>query len=376
MILPPQIKATGQREIAWLIGGLWLLGFAAMTAFALVVGFEKPGVSVVRAGLMALVGAGLCMLLWRTLASVRWSLPARVALLAIGIVAAIAAHTAIDAASADLVRDAFGRRGPVSKVIAPSKAGFYIMSFVIASNGLLYTALYAVFGMAAVALRSATEARGREQLLSEARAATAGAQLAMLRYQLNPHFVFNTLNAIGSLVETGRAQQAGTMIDKLADFLRSSLGSAGETFSTVEEELSTIQTYLDIEATRFASRLRVEYDVSDGVPRALMPSFLLQPLVENAVKYAVAPAMRPVTLRLTARADDGELVIAVEDDGPGSLVEAAARVDGTGIGLANVRERLALLYGPAGRLEAGAVSGGFTAVVRLPLRLAEHRAAA
>lgn len=155
------------------------------------------------------------------------------------------------------------------------------------------------------------------------------------------------------------------MMQKLSDFLRASLGADPAGFVVLEDELATVEAYLDIESVRFGERLNVEVVCPDGLADALVPSFLLQPLVENAVKYAVAPSSRTVTIRVEA-ADDGEdLVLTVEDDG-----EAEGRGptrSGTGVGLANVRERLRALYGDRGVLEAAPRSRGFLALARLPL---------
>lgn len=376
MTLPPVVLPPRQREIVWLIGALWALGFIVMAGTALTSEAEVPSVGLARAALMTAVGAALSFVLWRGVVAARWTLSARIALLAVGVVAAVAAHTAVDLGSAQLVRGALGEGPPVVRIMSNDPLRGFIMTLIAASNVLLYAGLYAFFGMAAVALRSATEARERERLLAEARAATAGAQLAALRHQLSPHFVFNALNALGSLVETGRTADAGRMIERLSDFLRSSLGGDGAAFVTLDEELAMLQAYLEIEAVRFGDRLRVRYDCPPGLRRALVPSFLLQPLVENAIKHAVAPAMRPVTITLSAQAAGEDLVLSVEDDGPGEGADLAVKPRGAGVGLRNARERLAILYGPRGALEAVRRGPGFIAIARLPLALAETRVAA
>lgn len=370
-VLPPR-----EREIALLTVGLWALGFMVMAGTALTSRAEAANVGLAHAVLMAAVGAGLSALLWRGVVAARWTLSARMALLAIGVVAAVAVHTAIDLGSTQLVRGALGEGPPVVRIVSNDPLRGFIMTLIAASHVLLYAGLYAFFGMAAMALRFATEARERDRLLAEARAATAGAQLAALRHQLSPHFVFNALNALGSLVETGRTAEAGRMIDRLSDFLRSSLGGDGAAFVTLDEELAMLQAYLEIEAVRFGDRLCVRYDCPPGLRRALVPSFLLQPLVENAIKHAVAPAMRPVTITLSAQAAAGDLLLSVEDDGPGEDADPAVKPRGAGVGLRNARERLAILYGPRGGLEALRRGAGFIAIARLPLALAETRAAA
>lgn len=334
---------------------------------------EEIAAGLMRAALMAGVGAGLCLLLWRGIVTTRWALPIRVCLLTVGVVGAVAAHTAIDLGSGALLRAVAGDHEPVVKIVSDTPWRGFIMRLIIASDMLLYAGLYAFFAMAAVALRSASEARDRDRLLAEARIATAGARLAALRHQLSPHFVFNALNALASLVETGRTAEAGQLIERLSDFLRSSLSGEDASFVTLDEELASLQAYLDIETVRFGDRLHVRYDCPPELRQAQVPSFLLQPLVENAIKHAVGPALRPVTIRLSAQTDGKDLVLSVDDDGPGEGAEPAVKPRGAGVGLRNTRERLALVYGSRGTLDAARHGDGFLATARLPLTLAEAR---
>jgi len=373
MTTPPSPSADKRLGIAWLVSGLWLLGFLAMAGAALASREEGIAAGLMRAALMAGVGAGLCLLLWRGISTTRWALPIRVSLLTVGVVAAVAAHTAIDLGSAALFRTVAGDHDPVVKIVYDTPWRGFVMRLIIASNMLLYAGLYAFFAMAAVALRSASEARDRDQLLAEARIATAGARLAALRHQLSPHFVFNALNALASLVETGRTAEAGQLIERLSDFLRSSLSGEDAAFVTLDEELASLQAYLDIETVRFGDRLHVRYDCPPELRQAQVPSFLLQPLVENAIKHAVGPALQPVTIRLSAQTDGKDLVLSVDDDGPGEGAEPAVKPRGAGVGLRNTRERLALVYGSRGTLDAARHGDGFLATARLPLTLAEAR---
>ena len=200
--------------------------------------------------------------------------------------------------------------------------------------------------------------------VTEARAAATAARLETLRYQLNPHFLFNTLNAISSHVVTGHAGEAEDMLTRLSTFLRRTLASEGEGLSTLEAELEMLHGYLDIEGVRFGHRLMVEFACPLHLMSARLPPFILQPLVENAIKYGVASTTRPVTVRIEAkRSDDGRLMLAVEDDGDGS----AAAAPSAGVGLRNVRERLHVLYGEAAALNAGATASGYRASLYIPL---------
>jgi hypothetical protein len=210
--------------------------------------------------------------------------------------------------------------------------------------------------------------RRNQQLLEEARQREREAQMLALRFQLNPHFLFNTLNAISSLVVLGRAEEAESMIDRLSSFLRGSLAADPDRMVAVEEEFEMLDNYLEIEGVRFGERLVSAVHLPRRLARAQVPPFLLQPLVENAVKYAVAPSRSPVTIEISARECDGRLELEVSDSGSDALTVAS----GTGVGLANVRERLRLSFGQEGRIHvARPASGGFRVVLSMPLRIAE-----
>jgi LytS/YehU family sensor histidine kinase len=167
----------------------------------------------------------------------------------------------------------------------------------------------------------------------------------MLRYQLNPHFLFNTLNAISTLVLDGRRDQANGMVGALSGFLRYSLDSDPEQRVTLEQEIESVRRYLTIEQVRFADRLRVGILVTPEAASALVPSLILQPLIENAIKYAVSRREEGGRIELVARTADGALEITLRDDGPGSTDYAPKTGGGHGVGLANTRERLRVLYG-------------------------------
>ena len=234
---------------------------------------------------------------------------------------------------------------------------------------------FALLGAVYTVLEANNLARDREAQLAHARetasraeAAESAARLAALRYQLNPHFLFNTLNAISSLIVTRCYDGADAMLAKLSEFLRATLSADPEGMIAIEDELATLQHYFEIEMVRFEDRLALAFACPPELNNALVPSFILQPLVENAVKYAVSPASRVVTIRIEVAQEGDDLVITVEDDGS----DADAVKGGTGVGLANVRQRLSVLYGARGGLDAARQERGFCARVRLPLR---HRSA-
>ena len=239
------------------------------------------------------------------------------------------------------------------------------------SNFISFSWLYGLLGTIYVILQANAAIRERDLQLAEARALTQTAQLTALRLQLNPHFLFNTLNAISSLIVTGRNRDGEAMLSKLCGFLRTALMSDGKGTVPLGEELEMLQTYLEIEAIRFGDRLTVEFVCPDPLLEAPVPSFILQPLVENAVKHAVAPTSRPVIVRVAARSENGDLLLSVNDTGGPPRARAGStdgsRPHGTGVGLANTRRRLEVLYGQRGRLETMTHDEGFLAIVRLPV---------
>lgn len=190
------------------------------------------------------------------------------------------------------------------------------------------------------------------------------AQVRALRYQINPHFLFNTLNAIAALVRDA-PERAEEMVVQLSDFFRRSLALNPMEDVTLSEEVDLQRLYLEIERTRFPDRLRFDVELDEGTADARMPPLLLQPLVENAVKHGVARSEAPVRIRIRARLDGPALEILVENDaraeGPGS--------GGEKVGLRNVAERLRSRFGDEGSLASGAIEeGGFRNTIRIPLR--------
>ncbi|MDX1704798.1 MAG: histidine kinase, partial [Altererythrobacter ishigakiensis] len=153
--------------------------------------------------------------------------------------------------------------------------------------------------------------------LERLEAQATSAQLAMLRYQLNPHFLFNTLNSISTLVLLKQTEPANAMLSRLSAFLRHTLIMEPGSTVTLAQEIETLQLYLDIERMRFEDRLRAEFNVDEAAYDALLPSMLLQPLIENAVKYAVSPQEEGARIELSAKVQGSRLSIKVEDTGPG-----------------------------------------------------------
>lgn len=214
-----------------------------------------------------------------------------------------------------------------------------------------------------LALAYAEQARAAERREGEFRRAAKAAELRSLRYQINPHFLFNTLNSLSALVLSGRDQAAERMIQTLSTFYRRSLAEDPTADHTLSEEIELQALYLEIERVRFPDRLTMRFDIPDSLRTCLVPGMILQPLVENSVKYAVAPSRQPVEITIAAREERGMLVIAVADDGQG----AADSQHGTGIGLSNVRERLVARFGEAAQVVSGPAGTGYRSELTLPL---------
>jgi two-component system LytT family sensor kinase len=215
------------------------------------------------------------------------------------------------------------------------------------------------------ALNSDDRAREQSLRLMEAQALAAESQNQMLRYQINPHFLFNTLNALSSLILQKDFDRAERMVLSLSNFLRASLEKAPSDKITLADELAAQRQYLAIEQERFGERLVLVETAPVELQDALVPGLILQPLIENAVKYGVARTTRPVRVEITAALGERGLAVTVQDDAIPDIAKAPATL---GVGLANVRRRLEVLYGEAGRLTCGPRrGGGFAATVELPL---------
>ncbi len=206
----------------------------------------------------------------------------------------------------------------------------------------------------------------RESALKSA-AMAHESQLKMLRYQLNPHFLFNTLNAISTLVLEEDTELANRMVTKLSNFLRYSLDNDPMQRITLEQELQALQLYLDIEKVRFEERLRLQLSIEDSARHALIPSLLLQPLIENAIKYGIARSEGGGKLSISARVFAGELLIELSDDGPGCELTDGHVPESSGVGLSNTRERLATIYGSGHSIKLSQTDPhGLTICIRIP----------
>jgi LytS/YehU family sensor histidine kinase len=204
----------------------------------------------------------------------------------------------------------------------------------------------------------------RERLL-ESEATAREAQLQALRYQLQPHFLFNTLNAISSLVVSKQPERATEMIAKLAALLRNTLSFPEAHLVTFREELAVTEEYLSIEQVRFGPRLTVSLSVSPEASEAQVPRFLLQPIVENAIRHGIARCPNGGEVSIAASVIGGQLQIAIENDRIEGLQQTGDQ--GNGLGLANTRTRLEKLYGEQGRMTTAAQNNRFLVSIQFPL---------
>jgi sensor histidine kinase YesM len=235
----------------------------------------------------------------------------------------------------------------------------------------VYMEIIVYAGIVALGQAMAMYARWRDR---DAQAAALEAQLASarldaLRAQLQPHFLFNSLHAVASLVREGRNADAVRTISGLGDLLRQMLDSSGRE-STLGEEIALVRHYIDIQQVRFGDRLRVDFEIEPGVEALRVPPLVLQPLVENALRHGVEPRAAAGHVIVRARRDGSHLILDVEDDGVG-VGDGWSMAAGTGTGLRNLAARVEALFGRDAGLTAGpATPRGFLARLRLPVKAA------
>lgn len=211
-------------------------------------------------------------------------------------------------------------------------------------------------------------AQEEQQRRLKATAMAHEAQLKMLHYQLNPHFLFNTLNAISTLILDQDTRLANTMVTRLSRFLRYSLDNDPMVKVTVADEVEALKLYLDIEKVRFDERLKLNFDIDPAASSALMPSLLLQPLVENSIKYAISQAINGGSISVSASVVEDKLLLLVADDGPGLELRYGSMPKGSGVGLVNCRERLKEIYGEKQIFRLGTTEPhGLTVSISIPL---------
>ena len=230
---------------------------------------------------------------------------------------------------------------------------------------------YAAWTAFYMAMLAQAEALGAQRRLADAESAAQAAQVRALRYQVNPHFLFNTLNSLSSLVMTGRPDRAENMLLALSTFFRTSLSLDPTADVTLAEEIDLQRLYLDIEKARFPDRLHVEIEVPESLENARLPTLLLQPIVENAIKYGVSKSRKAVIIRIEARhLGDGRMVLDISNrlKNGGQDQLPAATHEGTGLGLANVCQRLEARFRNRANCRFGPMlTGGYKVSLTMPV---------
>jgi len=348
---------TGRRENRVILGSIlafWFVHLIILGIFAQITSSNFLGMSLRRVPAV-LVAAALCYAIHLLLR------PARRRGFTQAIVIAAALATASAAIYGAFTTWIYFYAGAVG--LAPiQEIGPYTVRILIEDA---FIWLYSFFSWTAfyLALVYSFDVRDRERRLARVEALANKAQIQALRYQINPHFLFNTLNALSSMIWERELERAEAMLMSLSLFLRTTLEIDPGEDVTLGEEIELQRLYLEIEQVRFPERLRVEIEIPSEIQHARVPCLILQPLVENAIKYAVAPSKQPTRVRIAGHGCHNELTLEVEDDG---VAEGTA--GGTGIGLANVRNRLSARFGDHWSLEAGPRARGFAVKMTMPLR--------
>lgn len=367
MRLPKALLKPEIRQPLIVATGIWGATAPIYMAPSLVAPSPQEAWVWMGAGLVSLTGVLLTpILLWLVQAADRLTgRTRRLILIVCGVILVAAIHSVLDALIHDVLKSWF--EPDAQGVIFVDKTGgktpaplhFYVLANFI-------TLIWVHAGVTALAALSwfNMKMRRRELATAEARAAANQAKLETLRLQLSPHFMFNTLNAISSLILIGRNADAERMLTRLSDFLRASLGPGEAELVSLASELAAVSAYLDIESLRYDGQLRAEVVADDSVNEAMVPTFLLQPLAEQAVAHAVSPPRRPVVIALrVSREGADRLRVAIEaQSGQDESSAAPPALD-----LAPVRSRLAAVYGDRAEIEGRSDKAGFLAVARLPL---------
>lgn len=366
--LPPEGERGVPPAVAlYSILGFWFFYAILITLRAAVMGFEAQGEMAVRRAIVTAIGV---LVTWILYIALRRFDHQR---LIVRVIAAfsLAAPFALATAAANFaifnVYDPAGLFPDADYRKVASEEGFAMMQ--IAEDAIGRYFFLAAWAGLYLALSYAHEAHRTERRAARLERAAQQAELRSLRYQVNPHFLFNTLNSLSSLVMKGQRDEAERMILSLSNFYRTSLTGDPLDDVPLEEEVRLQTLYLDIEAVRFPNRLTTRIDIPDSLLDACLPGLILQPLVENAIKYGVSRTASPVRITIAAREEADMLHLSVTDDGdqpPG------AATGGSGIGLANVRDRLHARFGDAGRIDHGPREGGGFAV-RLTLPIIRRR---
>lgn len=356
---PPRVeRAAALKSIL----GLWLIYFILNTAHMAMGGHSGQIEMMGRRLAVSVIGAGITFLLYLMLRSLEERpLPVMVTAAVLASIPASIAYAAANFAAFYLVAPADSLLQELSMMQAKHQ-GIPTEILEGALSWYFFIVAWCVFY---IALSYAARVGQAERAAAAYRSEAQSAQLRALRYQINPHFLFNTLNALSTLVLKQRTAEADAMISNLATFFRSSLTSDPGADVTLADEIRMQRLYLDIEKVRFPDRLKLAIAVPDDLQDALVPGMILQPLVENAIRHGVARSTGTVTLAIRASSRDGVLTLVVEDDAAGATPVAG----GSGLGLKNVGDRLAIRFGAGASAVYGPLrDGGFQVSLSMPLK--------
>lgn len=347
--------------------GFWLFYMVVVTLRSLVMGFEPQGEMAFRRGVVTLVGIAITWGLY--LALRRFDGRSQPTRLVTAFVAAVPCAILIALANY-YVFNIYDPSGLMEDY--PAAKAATAKEEVHAIKDIAEVALSRYFFLSAwaalyLALSYAGEVRRIERRAARYEQAAQKAELRSLRYQVNPHFLFNTLNSLSTLVMKDRREEAEAMILSLSNFYRSSLTGDPLDDVPLSDEVRLQELYLNIEAVRFPDRLIKRIDIPPDLMDACVPGLILQPLVENAIKYGVSRAARPVTITISARRNEERLHLSVSDDGD---VIPGDRDKGNGIGLANVRDRLSARFGEKATIRwYRPSSNGFVVELSMPIMM-------
>ncbi|MET0338758.1 MAG: histidine kinase, partial [Caulobacter sp.] len=335
---------------------VWGVGYVLAMLMAFATGNGRLPLDLLLYGPMWLTGVGqsiALLALWRALSRLhpagRWLIAG------LGALAAAAVQALFDGAIFTLIQRILPND--------PTYAGD-VNTLRLARLFILYAWTFCLTITLFWAVSRERDAVAAEQRATQAELRRREAEFQALRLQLNPHFLFNSLNGVSTLLMERKVDEADAMVIKMANFLRAIMSADPRAMGTVASELATIEAYLAVEEMRFGSKLQWTIDCDQAARELAVPALLLQPLVENAVKHAVAPSDGPVRIRIEARLVQTRLLLVVEDDGSG----APSRTYGAGVGLQNVRSRLASYYGAEAAFDTQPSPSGYGAHIDLPAR--------
>jgi len=345
--------------------GFWLLYFVLVTARSMVLQYPDFWDNLARRCLATLVGAGITFLVYLALRPLALaSLKRKATVAGLLCLPASIAFSSVNFSIFFLLKPLDDHKLDQKwRDMEPMEMAFRS----IIEGSLSWYFLFAAWASLYVAIGYAAQLRASDSRAAAFQREAQEAQLRALRYQINPHFLFNTLNSLSSLILSQRTDIAERMIMNLSTFFRTTLTADPTADISLDEEIRLQRLYLDIEQVRFPERLKVEIDIPPELGAARVPILILQPIVENAIKYGVARSRRPVTLRISAHEEAGRLHLKVKDDGEAAAAPGTCD-GGAGVGLRNVCERLVARYGvQAGCFHGPDPAGGYTVHVILPV---------